>query len=212
MLGYALATFSAVFVVTDPIGLVPIYLAMTQSHSPEQRRKAAIRAAFVMAITLGAFALTGTALLSFFGISLGAFRIAGGILLFLLAIDMLRAQPSRQRTSPEEEAAGAEQIDVSIFPLGIPMLAGPGSIATVIVLMTQASMPMERFVVFVAIGVTSIATAVILIGGTFAERRLGQTGLGVLERVMGLLLAAIAIQFVVDGTREVFPGLGSVMQ
>lgn len=210
MLAYAIATFSAVFAVTDPIGLVPIYLAMTKAHTPEQRKKAAIRAAFVMAVTLGAFALTGTAILQFFGISLGAFRIAGGVLLFLLAIDMLRAQPSRQRTSPEEEAAGAEQMDVSIFPLGIPMLAGPGSIATVIVLMTQATLPMERFMVFVAIFVTSVVTAGILIGGTFAERRLGHTGLGVLERVMGLLLAAIAIQFVVDGTIEVFPGLGTL--
>lgn len=209
LLSYALATFSAVFVVSDPIGLVPIYLAMTKSYTREQRRIAAIRASFVMAITLGAFALTGTAVLEFFGISLAAFRIAGGVLLFLLAIDMLRAQPSRQRTSPEEEAAGAEQVDVSIFPLGIPMLAGPGSIATVIVLMTQAQMPMERFLVFVAIGATAIITAVLLIGATFAERRLGKTGLSVLERVMGLLLAAIAIQFIVDGTREVFPGLAA---
>lgn len=208
MLGYALATFSAVFAVTDPIGLVPIYLAMTQSYSPERRRAAAIRAAFVMAVTLGLFALTGTLILSFFGISLGAFRVAGGILLFLLAVDMLRAQPSRQRTSPEEEAAGAEQGDVSIFPLGIPMLAGPGSVATVIVLITQATIPLERVIVFVAIGVTAMATAALLIGATFAERHLGRTGLSVLERVMGLLLAAIAVQFVVDGAREVFPGLG----
>jgi len=207
MLGYALGTLSAIFVVCDPIGLVPIYLAMTRSYSPEQRRVTAVRAAFVMALTLGLFALTGTAILEFFGISLPAFRIAGGVLLLLLAIDMLRAQPSRQRTTPEEEAAGAEQVDVSVFPLGIPMLAGPGSIATVIVLMTQAQLPMERILVFAAIGVTAIATAVLLIGATFAERRLGRTGLAVLERVMGLLLAAIAVQFVVDGARESFPGL-----
>lgn len=208
MVAYALATFSAIFAVTDPIGLVPIYLAMTQSYPPEKRRKAAIRAAFVMATTLGLFALAGSAILEFFGISLGAFRIAGGVLLFFLAIDMIGAQPSRQRTSPEEEAAGAEQVDVSIFPLGIPMLAGPGSIATVIVLMTNATLPFERLVIFLAIFTTAVVTAAILIGGTYATRRLGQTGLNVLERVMGLLLAAIAVQFVVDGAREVFPGLG----
>lgn len=210
MLGYAFGILSAIFVVTDPIGLVPIYLAMTRSYSPEQRRLTAIRASFVMAVTLGVFALTGTALLEFFGISLAAFRIAGGVLLLLLAIDMIRAQPSRQRTTPEEEAAGAEQVDVSIFPLGIPMLAGPGSIATVVMLMAQARLPMERILVFLAIGVTAILTAVMLIGATFAERRLGRTGVAVLERVMGLLLAAIAVQFIVDGTRESFPGLTSL--
>src|SRR5690606_7639282 len=191
----------AIFVVTDPIGLVPIYLAMTRSYSADQRRVAAIRASFVMAVTLGLFALTGTALLNFFGISLAAFRIAGGVLLLLLAIDMIRAQPSRQRTTPEEEAAGAEQVDVSIFPLGIPMLAGPGSIATVVMLMTQAQLPMERIVVFVAIGVTAIVTAMLLIGATFLERRMSPNLLAVLERVMGLLLAALAVQFVVDGAR-----------
>lgn len=207
MLGYALGTLSAIFVVTDPIGLVPIFLAMTRSYSAEQRRVTAIRAAFIMALTLGVFALTGTSILEFFGISLAAFRIAGGVLLLLLAIDMLRAQPSRQRTTPEEEAAGAEQVDVSVFPLGIPMLAGPGSIATVIMLMTQAQLPMERIVVFVAIGVTAIVTAMLLIGATFLERRMSPNLLAVLERVMGLLLAALAVQFVVDGARESFPGL-----
>lgn len=207
MFAVALATFSAVFAVVDPIGLVPIYLAMTESYAPIERRRTAMRAAFVMAITLGAFAAAGGAILRFFGISLGSFQIAGGVLLFLLAVDMLRAQPSRQRTSPEEAAAGAEQPDVSVFPLGIPMLAGPGAIATVMVMITQARAPIERLLVFFAILLTAMLTAAILVGATAAERRLGRTGLSVLERVMGLLLAAIAVQFVVDGLRAVLPGL-----
>jgi multiple antibiotic resistance protein len=154
-------------------------------------------------VTLAVFGASGVAILRFFGISLGSFRIAGGILLFLNAVDMLRAQPSRQRTTPEEEAEGAGKPDVSLFPLAIPMLSGPGAVATVMMLMARAAGVWQRLVVYVAIAVTAALTFLLLVGASAAERRLGKTGMGVLHRVMGLLLAAIAVQFVVDGARDV---------
>jgi len=203
MLSFALAAFSAVFSVVDPFGAVPLFLAMTAADSREHRRKTALRASLALFLTLALFAAAGGVVLHFFGVSLPSFRIAGGILLFLFAVDMLRAQPSRQRTTPEEEAEGAGKPDISIFPLAIPMLSGPGAIATVMVLVTRARDPVAQLIVYLAIGLTAVLTLVILLGAAAAEKRLGKTGINVLHRVMGLLLASIAVQFVVDGVREV---------
>jgi multiple antibiotic resistance protein len=205
MLSFAVAAFSAVFSVVDPVAVVPVYLAMTATDNEEHKRHTAYRAAVFSSVVLALFASVGTFILQFFGISLGAFRIAGGVLLFLLAVDMLRAQPSRQKTTPEEEREGAEKPDISIFPLGIPMLSGPGAIATVMVLMARAHDNLvERAFVYLAIFLTGVGTAVVLRGAGAVERRLGKTGMNVLHRVMGLLLAAIAVQFVVDGVRDQF--------
>jgi len=211
MLAFALSAFSAVFSVVDPLGVVPVYLAMTAADSREHKRRTAVRASIAMFVTLAVFAASGRFILSFFGISLGAFRIAGGVLLLLLAIDMLRAQKSRQKSTPEEEAEAVEKPDVSIFPLAIPMLSGPGAVATVMVLMTRAQGLLQSGIVFIAIGITAVITFIVLIGATFAEKRLGRTGINVLHRVMGLLLAAIAVQFIVDGARDVLPGIQSAI-
>jgi multiple antibiotic resistance protein len=207
LLAFSFGAFSAIFSVVDPLGVVPVYLAMTATDGKAHKRRTAIRAAVTMVLALAIFAASGVYVLKFFGISIGSFRIAGGLLLFLLAVDMLRAQPSRQRTTPEEEAEGMEKPDVSIFPLAIPMLSGPGSFATVMMLMSKAHTVWERGLVFLAIALNGVLTCVILIGATFAEKQLGKTGMNVLHRVMGLLLAAIAVQFVVDGMHEVLPAI-----
>jgi multiple antibiotic resistance protein len=209
MLAFSLAAFSAVFSVVDPFGVVPVFLAMTSHDSPAHKRRTAMRAAIAMACALAIFAASGRYILHFFGISIGSFRIAGGVLLFLLAVDMLRAQPSRQRTTPEEEAEGIEKADVSIFPLAIPMLSGPGAFAAVMMLMTRAHTVAEMVIVFAAIATTAALTYGILLGASVVERRVSKTSMNVLHRVMGLLLAAIAVQFVVDGVHELFPSLPS---
>jgi multiple antibiotic resistance protein len=208
MLAFSLAAFSAVFSVVDPFGVVPVFLAMTAHDAPAHKRRTALRAAIAMACALAIFAASGTYILHFFGISIGSFRVAGGALLFLLAVDMLRAQPSRQRTTPEEEAEGIEKSDVSIFPLAIPMLSGPGAFATVMMLMTRARDWPSKAVVLVTIAVTAALTYGILLGASVVEKRISKTSMNVLHRVMGLLLAAIAVQFVVDGVHELFLGSG----
>lgn len=205
-----LAAFSAVFSVADPLGLVPIFLAMTRSHTASHRQRTALIASGAMCATLMLFGAAGQMILHFFGLSIGAFRIAGGSLLFLMAVDMLRAQPSRPRATPEESAeatARAESANVAIFPLAFPMLAGPGAIANAMMQMAGASTATERATIYLAIALASVATAVVLLVGVRAEKRLGKTGLNVLERVMGLLLAAIAVQFIVDGIGDVLPAL-----
>jgi multiple antibiotic resistance protein len=203
VIAFALAAFSAVFSIVDPLGAVPLFLSMTFHDPPAHRRRTALRASITMFLALALFASAGQAILHFFGVSIAAFRIAGGILLLLLAIDMVRAQPSRQRTTPEEEKEGVERPDVSIFPLGIPMLSGPGAFAAVMLLMSKAHTSVERMIVFGAIAANAIIAFVVLLGATYAEKRLGKTGMNVLHRVMGLLLAAIAVQFIIDGVKEI---------
>ena len=213
VLSFTFSTLTTLLLVVDAPAAVPLFLSMTETDTIEHKRRTAFRASVAAGIVLAAFGALGGAIFHVLGISLGAFRIAGGVLLFLLAIDMLRAQRSRQRTSPEEEAEGLDRPDISIFPLAIPMLAGPGATSTVMVLVSRAAHVWQYIVVFGAIAVTSLITLGLLRSGLRVERRLGQTGMNVLQRVMGLILAATAVQFVVEGVATLLPtivaGLGS---
>jgi multiple antibiotic resistance protein len=209
LLSFSLSTMTTLFLVVDPPAAIPMFLAMTASDPLAHKHRTARRAALATGIVLAAFGALGTAIFRVLGISLGAFRIAGGVLLFLLAIDMLRAQRSRQRTSPEEEAEGVERPDVSIFPLAIPMLAGPGATSTVMVLVSRAEAIWQYAAVFLAIALTAFACYWLLRSALLIERRLGQTGMNVLQRVMGLILAATAVQFVVEGVAAVMPTIAA---
>jgi multiple antibiotic resistance protein len=209
VLSFAFVSFSAVFVVVDPFAAVPFFLAMTASDSPERKRETARRAAVAAGGVLAAFALTGALVFRVLGITLGAFKIAGGVLLLIMAVDMLRSRPSEARITAGEVASGVEKEDVAIVPLAMPLLAGPGSIATVVVLMGRArsSQAWQALVVLGAIAAVAALTYVVLAGAARIDRVLGKTGLNLLERASGLLLAAIAIQFMIDGIGESLPGL-----
>jgi multiple antibiotic resistance protein len=196
---FAASTFVSLFVAVDPLATVPLFLVMTGNESAAARRATARRAALATFGTLSAFGLLGPRLLAVFGISLDAFRVAGGLLLFLLALDMLRAQRSRTRTSPEEEAEGVQKDDISIFPLAIPMLAGPAAVSSVLVLAARATHPVHHAIVGVAVAVTALIAYWVLRSANWIGKRLGRTGMNVIERVFGLLLAATAVQFVLDG-------------
>jgi multiple antibiotic resistance protein len=209
LLAFSLSTLTTLFFVVDAPAAVPMFLSMTLNETAEERRRTAFRTSVATFCTLSAFAALGGVLFELLGISLGAFRIAGGILLFLLAVDMLRAQRSRQRSSPEEVAEGVHKEDVSIFPLAIPMLAGPGATSTVMVLVSRAHGPLQFAIVGAVIAFTAGATYWILRSANVLERRLGYTGINVLERVMGLILAATAVQFVIEGVLASIPALKS---
>jgi multiple antibiotic resistance protein len=205
---FSLVALSAVFFVVDPFLVVPIFLTITAGDSTEKRHQTAARASLVAFLTLTLFALAGGFIFRAFGISLGAFKIAGGLLLFLTSIDMMRAQPARTRSTAEEEAESAAKEDVAIIPMAIPMLAGPGSIATVMVLMSRAAwQPVRTGAVFLAILVTCVIAWLLLRWAILAERFLTRTSMNVAERVMGLLLAAIAVEFVTGGIRDLFPAI-----
>jgi multiple antibiotic resistance protein len=207
LVSFALVSFSAVFVVVDPFAAVPFFLALTAAESPTARRETARRAAIAAGLVLAVFALTGALVFRLLGISLGAFKIAGGVLLLIMAVDMLRTRASEARITQGEVASGAAKDDVAIVPLAMPLLAGPGSIATVIVLMSRARAGAwwHAIPVLGAIAVTAIASYVVLAGAARTERVLGRTGLAILERAAGLLLVAVAVQFMLDGLGESLP-------
>jgi multiple antibiotic resistance protein len=202
-LSFAVVALSAVFFVIDPIANVPVFLTITASHDAVTRRRVARRAAFAAWVILCIFALAGGLIFRAFGISLGAFKIAGGLMLLLMSIDMMRAHPSPTRTTVEEQDESRTREDVAIFPLAMPMLAGPGAIATVMVMMSRAhSRLVPTIAVFVAITITCLVCWLMMRGATTAERFMPKTLLRAFERVMGLLLAAIAVEFIASGVRD----------
>jgi multiple antibiotic resistance protein len=207
-LEFALLAFTGVFFVVDPFAAVPIFLAITAGDTPDWRRRTARRAAIAAWVTLVLFALSGGVIFNLLGISVGAFRIAGGVMLFVMALDMMRAQPSRVRTTQEEQDESIAKDDVAIVPVAIPMLSGPGAIATVMVFMSRAQWrPLYSVAVLGAITMTCLLSWLILRAATMAGRFLTQTMLRVFERVMGLLLTAIAVEFVIGGLRDIWPQL-----
>lgn len=195
---FLISGFATLFVVMDPIGLVPLFLALTAGQSGAARRKIALRACAIAAIILTLFGLTGDSILAFIGISMPAFRIAGGILLFLTALDMLFDW--RKATAPD---SGANHTDPSIFPLATPLMAGPGAIAAMILLIGQGgdNLAATGAVIGLMLAVLMI-TFVLLNMATTLERALGPIGTLVITRLLGMLLAALAVQFVLDGLRQ----------
>lgn len=199
-----LLIFTSILFIVDPFAVIPTFLAMTVRDSPQQRRVLARRGAWTCAITLTAFALGGSLIFKIFGITIGAFKIAGGVLIGLNALDMVQARRSQQRETPIETAEGLEKEDIGIMPLGVPMLAGPGAISTVMVLALGAKSPAATAAIYVSIALTALITFLVLAGATLVERRLGQTGMRILTRLMGLVLSAIAVQFIIDGIKLSF--------
>ncbi len=200
---FALVTFTSVLFIVDPIAAIPTYLVITQNETPLERQRTARRACIAMTVLLILFAATGTLLFRAFGITLAAFRTAGGLILWFVAIDMLRGE-RRTQEGREEVVEGQAKEDVALTPLAIPMLAGPGAISTVIVIAGQARGAGQTLVVYAAIVVTGVISFFSLRLGEPLLVRLGKTGIRVVTRVMGLILAAVAVQFVFSGIKEAF--------
>ena len=207
LLSFSLLSLSAVFFVVDPMGAVPVFVAMTQRDTQEKRERMARRASLTAFAILTLFAVAGTVIFRLLGVTLGAFKVAGGILLLLTSIEMLTAQQARTRIIPEEQQERAEKDDVAIFPLAIPLLAGPGAIATVTALMGRAGRTLFMVPVIVSIAITCLASYAMLRAAARISRLLGVTGLNVMNRVIGLIIGAIAVQFVFDGLKDTFPRL-----
>jgi multiple antibiotic resistance protein len=196
--------FTSILFIVDPFAVIPTFLAMTVRDSAAQRKVLARRGAWTCAITLILFAAGGSLIFKIFGITIGAFKIAGGVLIGLNALDMVQARRSQQRETPVETAEGIQKDDIGIMPLGVPMLAGPGAISTVMVLALGAKSSAATITVYVSILLTAVITYVVLAAASMVERRLGQTGMRILTRLMGLVLAAIAVQFIIDGIKLSF--------
>ena len=200
MLNEAVTAFVTLFVVIDPIGLAPLFVALTQGASAAERRRIGLTGVVVAAGILTLFGLAGEAVLAFLGISMAAFRISGGLLLFLIALDMVfeRRTERREKRTDEEQREPAH--DPSVFPLATPLLAGPGSIATMILLVGsyQGNVAGQVMVFGVLFGLLGLVLVSFFLGGLI-ERVLRRTGILVVTRLLGMLLAALSVQFVLDG-------------
>lgn len=196
-----LLIFTSVLFIVDPFAVIPTFLAMTERDAPPQRRVLARRGAWTCAVTLTLFALGGSLIFKVFGITIGAFKIAGGVLIGMNALDMVQARRSHQKETPVEKAEGINKDDIGIMPLGIPMLAGPGAISTVMVLALASKTALSTAALYASITLTSWIAFHTLAAASAVERRLGQTGMRILTRLMGLVLLAIATQFVLDGLK-----------
>ena len=203
---FALVTLTSVLFIVDPIAVIPTYLVITQSETTEQRAVTARRSCIAAALILVAFALGGAVIFQIFGITLEAFRIAGGLILWVVAMDMLHGQRSTQESRPEIAEARVKE-DVAVTPLAMPMLAGPGAISTIMVLAGQARTMAEKACIYAAIALTMFISWIVLRLGERLVLKMGQTGIRVMTRIMGLLLAAIAVQFVITGSRDALKGL-----
>jgi multiple antibiotic resistance protein len=195
---FLITAFATLFVVIDPPGLIPMFIALTPGMSADERRAIGIRACLVAITILTLFGLLGEAVLGFIGISMSAFRIAGGILLFLTALDML----FERRTQRREGQSTVHDHDPSVFPIAIPLIAGPGAIATMILLVGESGGSWQgTLTVHLVMGfVVLLAFLLFLVAGPL-ERALGRTGTVVITRLLGMLLAALSVQFVIDGVR-----------
>ena len=204
MLELFLSAFVTLFVVIDPPGCAPIYAGLTSGASRAQARAMAIRATFIASIILLIFALFGEQLLAGLHIELDAFRIAGGIMLFLIALDMVFEKRTERREARAEKVKATPEIeDVSVFPMAMPMIAGPGSIATMMLLMSRSQGTEQTLVVLAALAAVLVLTLLALIAAGPLMKLLGASVEAVITRLLGVLLAALAAQYVIDGLKAV---------
>jgi multiple antibiotic resistance protein len=198
------SAFVTFLVVIDPPGCAPIFYGLTQSATSAERRAMAVRSVLIASGILLFFGLLGEDLLSALGISLSAFRIAGGIMLFLIAIDMVFEKRTERRENRAQEVSASEADDISVFPMAIPMIAGPGSIASIMLMSARSEGLSESLIVFGALAATLILTLVALLAAGPLMRLLGHRMEAMVTRILGVILAALATQFVIDGIERSF--------
>lgn len=203
LLQFSFVALSSIFFLVDPIAAIPTFLIITAGAGAERRQHMAKRAAWTCFVVLCSFAMAGTLIFKLFGITLPAFKIAGGLILLLIGMDMIQARRSQTKETPLETEEGAEKEDVGIIPLGVPMLAGPGSISTVMVLMSGAPQWWYGIPILAAIAITAICSYWTLAAADRVRGYLGETGIRILTRMMGLLLTAIAVQFMLNGLTDI---------
>lgn len=200
MIEFAVKAFLTLFVLIDPIGLIPLFLGLVGARSYQEQKKIALRSTLVAGLLVLGFAVLGGAILRYLGISLEALKVAGGLLLFKIALDMINAQLERE--TDEERVESQSRTDISVFPLAIPLIAGPGTLAGVLILAGSAPAGLWGFVVVLAMAaIVLFLTYWSLRAALKFSSSLGRTGINVITRVLGILLAALAVQYVADGVR-----------
>ena len=201
LFSFFIFSFSTIFTLTNPIGLTPVYLSLVTEFNQEERERIAQKGSITAFIILILFALIGNIIFSFYGITISAFKIAGGILFFRTGIQMLEAKISRSRSTPKEEKEATIKEEIAYTPIGIPLIAGPGAITSVMILSSDASGVEFKLILLGSIALVTTLTFFIFQGGSYLTKKFGTTGLRIVQRIMGLILMVISIQFIIDGIK-----------
>ena len=199
--------FLALIVIVNPLGAVPLFVSMTQQHTIEQKRRTARVASSAVAVVLVLAAIGGQPLLAFFGITIASFKVGGAILILLLAISMMHATPTGEKQTPEEAREAQDKESIAVVPLAIPLLAGPGAISTTIIYATGRSSLLHISIILACCLLVSLTTWLALRAATPVSQWLGKTGVNIAIRIMGLLLAAVAVEIFASGIVVLLPGL-----
>ena len=196
---FILLTFSSLFTLINPIGITPILLSMTEDESDSEYQVIIKKGIITAYIILTIFAIMGDLIFKFYGITIYAFMIAGGILFLRNSFDMIDSKISRESSTPLETKEAIQKEDISITPIGIPLIAGPGAITSIMILSSQASSYVDKCIVHINILITLIITYIILLLGKKISKKIGTTGIRIIQRIMGLILLVISIQFIING-------------
>ena len=198
-ISFILLTFSSLFTLINPIGITPILLSMTE-HESDSEYQVIIKKGIITAyIILTIFAIMGDLIFKFYGITIYAFMIAGGILFLRNSFDMIDSKISRESSTPLETKEAIQKEDISVTPIGIPLIAGPGAITSIMILSSQTSSYIDKCIVHINILITLIITYIILLLGKKISKKIGTTGIRIIQRIMGLILLVISIQFIING-------------
>ncbi|MBV8046727.1 MAG: NAAT family transporter [Paludibacterium sp.] len=200
--------FMALLVLINPLSAVPIFIGLTPHSSQAERKKIAKLASITIAAVVCLFSLVGQGLLSFLGISIGSFQVAGGLLVLMIALAMMNAQPTPTKTTDEERSEAESKANIAVVPLAIPLMSGPGAISTVIIYATTAHTWLDVLKIIISGVMVAIVCYGALNMATPISRVLGKTGINIVNRVMGMLLAALSVEIMVDGLYRLFPHLG----
>lgn len=204
---FALLAFTSFFTIINPLGTMPIFMTMTSSLSKQHRKKTAKKATIVAFFTVVAFAFSGQILFNFFGISVNSFRVVGGLIFFMMGWDMLQARLGHFKHTDDEEKIDAYVEDISITPLAIPMICGPGAITNAIILMEDATNITQKIVLISIIALILLLTYLVLVGASKITEKLGTTGNKVMMRLMGLIVMVIAVEFFFSGLKPIIIGM-----
>ncbi len=199
--------FIALLVLVNPLGAIPIFISLTPTHSQQERKKTARATAIAIAVILVLFALVGDSLLQFLGISIGSFQVGGGLLVMLIAITLMNAKPETTKTTKVERAEAESKTNIAVVPMAIPLMTGPGTISTVIIYSSTATSWVQLAYLVISGLLIAITSYCALVMASPISRILGQTGINIVNRVMGMLLAAVSVEIVVDGIYRLFPQL-----
>ncbi|GGY19007.1 MarC family protein [Paludibacterium paludis] len=199
--------FIALLVLVNPLGAIPIFISLTPTHSQQERKKTARATAIAIAVILVLFALVGDSLLQFLGISIGSFQVGGGLLVMLIAIALMNAKPEPTKTTKVERAEAEAKTNIAVVPMAIPLMTGPGTISTVIIYSSTATSWVQLAYLVVSGLLIAITSYCALVMASPISRMLGQTGINIVNRVMGMLLAAVSVEIIVDGIYRLFPQL-----